>query len=929
MLPPQFRVDDIILSGTTSSPTPTISVIGTLNAFSTTTGTPSAYQSYTVAGSNLTANIAITAPTGYHVSLASDAGYSGSLSLTPTDGSVPTTTIYARLTGASAGTFNGDITHASTGATQVDRAVTGTVSDPAPTITLGGTLNAFSTEVGTPSVPQSYTVAGTFLTANIGIGAVTGFEYSLTSDSGYASTLSLTPSSGTVVTTTIYVRLTGASTGDYSGVIAHTSTGATQQDKAITGTVLPVGTSLIEDFNYTSGSLLADNGWTAHSGGTTQPIVVATEGLTYTGYTPASGLAAQTVFAGTAQDLHKAFPAKTEGSIYASFLFNASAANTTADYVVHLGANPIGTDFKGRFFVQKDASNNLRFGIGKAGLPAESSFSPYNYALNTTYLIMIKYVIIEGPTNDQVFMWVNPTIGTSEPAPLLTASDVSGVDAFNIGSIAIRQGTNTPIARIDGIRITNSGSQIWTAPLPQSLHVSTTSLEPLACIVNVPGEEIGSYTLYGVNLNNQLVVTAPTHFQVSTSIDSGWAQDLHLDTDFNGTIYVRMYASVVGTFDGLITHTSGSATQVNVDVSGECFPPDVLWNITQSLVPFSGQAGTATANQSYTLGTATATGDITVTTVYPFQLSTNGVNGWAAELILPYNFNATIYVRMNAISAGNFNAAITHNTANASPNSFAISGTATPPAGMAWNLFFSEYTEGLTGNNKVLEIFNGTGAAVNLSGYTVKLGSNGAAWSNTLYLTGTIENGATYVIANDQSIQAILDLANTTSSVTYFNGNDAVGLFHGTTLIDIIGVYMQNPNPTVGWDVAGVTTATANYTLIRKPTVVQGNIDFVTGAGTTAENSEWIVMPWDDYSDLGIHTFGASGPLAKPVVTITQDGANVVLNWAAITGANGGYRIESSDDPYTGFTPVTTTGSLSWSGAAGSAKKFYQVIALP
>ena len=39
-----------------------------------------------------------------------------------------TTTIYIRLTGASVGTFNGDIAHTSSGATDVDIAVSGTVA---------------------------------------------------------------------------------------------------------------------------------------------------------------------------------------------------------------------------------------------------------------------------------------------------------------------------------------------------------------------------------------------------------------------------------------------------------------------------------------------------------------------------------------------------------------------------------------------------------------------------------------------------------------------------------------------------------------------------------------------------------------------------------------------------------------------------------
>ena len=151
--------------------------------------------------------------------------------------------------------------------------------------------------------------------------------------------------------------------------------------------------------------------------------------------------------------------------------------------------------------------------------------------------------------------------------------------------------------------------------------------------------------------------------------------------------------------------------------------------------------------------------------------------------------------------------------------------------GQATGLFFSEYLEG-SSNNKALEIYNGTGVQVDLSAYTVKLGSNGGEWSTTniITLTGTLDNGQCYVIANAGANATILGIADVTSTVTYYNGDDAVGLFNGTTLIDIIGVYQSDPG--TAWAVAGTDGATLNHTLIRKPNVIQGNLDFISGAST-------------------------------------------------------------------------------------------------
>ena len=178
----------------------------------------------------------------------------------------------------------------------------------------------------------------------------------------------------------------------------------------------------------------------------------------------------------------------------------------------------------------------------------------------------------------------------------------------------------------------------------------------------------------------------------------------------------------------------------------------------------------------------------------------------------------------------------------------------------AVDLFFSEYVEG-TSNNKALEIFNGTGDPVDLSNYIIKLASNGGTWSttNTLTMSGVLDDGEVYVIANSGAEASILSIANVTSTVTYYNGNDVVGLFNGTTLIDIIGVYQQDPG-TSNWPVAGTASATAEHTLIRKPTVIQGNTDFVAGAGTNADDSEWTVHPQNYFADLGQHTFDPGAP---------------------------------------------------------------------
>ena len=291
-------------------PMPTLNVVSALNAFSKCAGFASAPQTFTISGSNLTANIAIAALNGYEYSL-NNSTYATTLSVVPTSGTVATTTVHVRLTAASTGTPAGNISMTSTGASTQTIAVSGTVnanpvisgvanllvgntitltatttassvtpwvssntavatvsnsgvvtaigagsftitftnsagctattaaiiSSPAPAIVNTSSFTSFSKCAGFASAPQTFTISGSNLTANIAIAALNGYEYSL-NNSTYATTLSVAPTSGTVATTTIHVRLTEASTGTPAGNISMTSTGAITQTIAVTGTVI-------------------------------------------------------------------------------------------------------------------------------------------------------------------------------------------------------------------------------------------------------------------------------------------------------------------------------------------------------------------------------------------------------------------------------------------------------------------------------------------------------------------------------------------------------------------------------------------------------------------------------------------------------------------------------------------------------------------
>ena len=127
------------------------------------------------------------------------------------------------------------------------------------TITTSGSLSAVNTTYGTASANTSFSVSGTGLSASLVVTAPTGYQVSTSASSGFGSSVSLTPSSGNVASTTIYVRIPGTTAvGTYTGNVVCSSTGATSQNVATVSSIVSAAALTIthRDANKTYGSTL-------------------------------------------------------------------------------------------------------------------------------------------------------------------------------------------------------------------------------------------------------------------------------------------------------------------------------------------------------------------------------------------------------------------------------------------------------------------------------------------------------------------------------------------------------------------------------------------------------------------------------------------------------------------------------------------------
>ena len=230
------------------------------------------------------------------------------------------------------------------------------------------------------------------------------------------------------------------------------------------------------------------------------------------------------------------------------------------------------------------------------------------------------------------------------------------------------------------------------------------------------------------------------------------------------------------------------------------------------------------------------------------------------------------------------------------------------------NLFFSEYAEG-SSNNKYLEIYNPSDVSVSLADYAYPSVSNAPSTVGQYEYWNTFDEGAeiaansVYIIAHGSSDSTILALANETHNYLS-NGDDGYALAYGTednyVILDHIGDF--NGDPGSGWEVAGVSNATKDHTLVRKCAIEQGNSDWTASAGTNTDDSEWIVLEQNDWSNLGEHAVEC--PLASTTFNVDMSCSGVEFTTVHLTGPIWGWTTDiiMTDEDGDGIYSITIEG---------------------
>ncbi|NCX95199.1 MAG: hypothetical protein EBX41_02100, partial [Chitinophagia bacterium] len=249
------------------------------------------------------------------------------------------------------------------------------------------------------------------------------------------STLSATlNASGTVK---IYTAPSANSTFNLTSVQSTAGCTTTLSGQSATITLDSGFMAYYEDFtNYTQNATVTTNtNWVFITGSGTNGDQITTDtGTTLTSpiayYNGGSGKYIRYFRSSSASNNVRARrvngPGITSNTIYYSALIRV--LTTPTDSIFYFGLTPSvpNTNYFAKVFIKTSGTNLFKLGISKSA--ANGTFGTTSLSTNVTYLVLVKYTVVPGSSNDSVSLWVNPVISTEPTSATAEATDFSGSD---------------------------------------------------------------------------------------------------------------------------------------------------------------------------------------------------------------------------------------------------------------------------------------------------------------------------------------------------------------------------------------------------------------------------------------------------------------------------------------------------------------------
>lgn len=303
-------------------------------------------------------------------------------------------------------------------------------------------------------------------------------------------------------------------------------------------------TYLAESFDYAEGNLYGNGKWVKYGKKTTAPIQVAKSPLTFAGYqdnaagkavrlTKESGEYCQMLFRDKGTDAAK-------GTVYYSALVNVSelpSGSRTAAFMALTGANSLdATKFgdteagsEGAGLFAQASGEGFKLGVSRnvanlGNVKTSVAWADEECAIGTTYLVVVKYEIIDGADNDRISLWVNPAKGDAEPAASVVAEEECSESLADVRGIELRQGSSsvakTPVAVIDEVRVASTWNEIFTPVKADAVETPEITITDMSVDFGKVYKGL-TYTktinVKGKNLKGDISLSSPVSGDVSVS----------------------------------------------------------------------------------------------------------------------------------------------------------------------------------------------------------------------------------------------------------------------------------------------------------------------------------------------------------------------------------------------------------------------------
>lgn len=545
---------------------------------------PSAVQSFTINGSALTNNLIVTAPANFEISPLPSSGFiSTPITISPSSGSVSNVTIYVRLkSGLADSTYQSNLTISSGGANTKTILLKGTVNlKPILTIS-ASSISGFNYVLGAgPSAILTCNVSGISLTSDVIVTAPTNYEISPFNGGMFVSmgSIRITPSNGTLSSTTIYIRLkSGLTANTYNGNLSVATTGGATKTISLSGVVagtpeLKVSSNTINGiYNFIDTGIQIKKSINLYGNNLQGDITVSV---------PYGG------FAVSADDVNYSYGG--------SFTISRSALPAKLYVYTYI---PKMMEFTGNITLTSPGAASVNVAVS-----GEGQLQPA-ITVSKTSIASLDYNYNNGPSTPQTFSFsaANLIDSISAVAPLnfeisdqpggiystqLTFRSTNGSKAVNNQTIYARMKSGLANGNYSGNIVLSSAyatsrtiSLSGNVSSQPNITTSATSLSGLDYNIGQGPSSEKSVIISGSSLSSAILVVAPENFEISTSSGTSFSATSYILISVSNatasptTIYVRLKAGLASADynESISLISTGVATQ-NITCSGSVISP--------------------------------------------------------------------------------------------------------------------------------------------------------------------------------------------------------------------------------------------------------------------------------------------------------------------------------------------------------------------